>query len=114
MKICAIRGANSVKSNSKQDITAATLELFDQIIKQNKLKDKHIVCVIASSTVDLTEYYPATALRLSGCNAPLFSTTEPNIKDSLPLCVRLLVLAKKKNPIHIYLNKAKNLRSENK
>lgn len=113
MKISAIRGANSVNSNTKDDIILATLELYNQIIEKNKLKSKNIICIIASSTVDLTEYYPATVIRLNGCTAPLFSTTEPNIKGSLPQCIRLMVLAKCKKPIHIYLNKAKNLRSEN-
>ncbi len=111
MKISAIRGATTAQSNSKEHIKAATLELYQQILLKNNLRQKDIVFIIASSTADLTQYYPATAIRLSGCDRPLFSCTEPSIADALPLCIRLIVLTKKKRATHIYLNQAKDLRS---
>lgn len=117
-RIYAIRGAISPVSNTREDITAKTVELIKKIIDANDLRDgrNRIVSIIISSASDLTEFCPATAVRLSGiANAPLFSCVEPDFKGGMPGTVRVLVTAAyvtKPMIKHIYLGDAANLRPD--
>ena len=106
-KTVAIRGAVNIYSNTKAEIEEASLRLMDEILNNNNLKYEDIISVQISSTADITAYYPATALRLGGCTAPLFSCLEPPIENAMPLCIRFLILAgfnNKTKPLNIYLN----------
>ena len=118
MTMRGIRGATTVDENSKEKIWRAARLLVTEILSQNELRAEVLGAIIFSTTEDLTAAFPSSevrqlpALRL----VPLFDTREPAIENSLPLCVRVLILAdtdKAQNEFrHVYLGGAKNLRPD--
>jgi chorismate mutase len=118
MFVRGIRGATTVKRNEENEILSATSELLDRIVAENKVEPKDICSVFITVTNDLTAAFPARAIRhLSGWElVPLMCSTEIPVPDSLPLCIRLMVLVnteKQQNQlVHIYLNDAKKLRPD--
>ena len=110
-----IRGAISVIENSKEAILAATKELFSNIIDNNHLKPGDIESILFSATKDLTKAYPAIAIREMGfTEITMMCFQEMYVEDSLPLCIRMIVMTKKviNNKKHVYLHDAKQLRPD--
>ena len=118
MTMRGIRGAATVDSNNKEKIWSAARELVTEILSRNDLRADDIGAIIFSTTEDLTAAFPSSAIRqLPALRlVPLFDTREPAIDDSLPLCIRVLILAdidKAQDKIrHVYLGGAKNLRPD--
>lgn len=118
MALRGIRGATTVDENSKEKIWRAARLLVTEILSQNELRAEVLGAIIFSTTEDLTAAFPSSAVRqLPALRlVPLFDTREPAIENSLPLCVRVLILAdtdKAQNEIrHVYLGGAKNLRPD--
>ena len=118
MSLRGIRGAITVDENSREQIWQAARQLVTKIMSANGLRTEDVSAMIFSSTQDLTAAFPSTGVRqLSGLKfVPLFDTLEPAIENSLPLCIRVLILAdidKKQNEVcHVYLEGAKNLRPD--
>lgn len=119
-QVFAIRGATTA-GDTKDLIFSRTKELLREIIAANGLDNNPkltITSIICSSTADITEAYPAAAIREAGFTpAPLFSCLEPPIKDSLPFCIRLLVnvtsaASENKTATHVYLHGAVTLRPD--
>lgn len=119
-RVYALRGATTVEKDSETDIIERTVELVKEIVQSNGLNanGKNVVFCTISSTADITAFYPARAIRESGVlTAPVFSCLEPPIKDSLPLCVRVMLEVADSNkaestPCHVYLHGAKILRKD--
>ena len=118
MSLRGIRGAITVDENSREQIWQAARQLVTKIMSANGLRTEDVSAIIFSSTQDLTAAFPSKGVRqLSGLKfVPLFDTLEPAIENSLPLCIRVLILAdidKKQNEVcHVYLEGAKNLRPD--
>ena len=118
MSLRGIRGAVTVDENSKEKIWQAARQLVTEILSQNELQAENIGAIIFSMTEDLTAAFPSFAVRqLPALRLiPLFDTREPAIENSLPLCIRVLILADtsvEQNKIrHVYLGDAKNLRPD--
>ena len=118
MALRGIRGAITVDDNSREKIWQAARQLVTKIMSSNGLRGEDVGAMIFSSTQDLTEAFPSTGVRqLQGLRlVPLFDTLEPAIEKSLPLCIRVLILAdidKKQSEVcHVYLDGAKNLRPD--
>ncbi len=118
MTMRGIRGAVTVDENSQEQISLAACQLVTEILSQNKLRVENVGAIIFSTTEDLTAAFPSTALRTRPAFRfmPLFDTREPAVENSLPLCIRVLILAnidKKQNEVrHVYLGGAKNLRPD--
>ena len=118
MSLRGIRGAVTVDENSKEKIWLAARQLVTKILSQNELRAENIGAIIFSTTEDLTAAFPSTALReLPALRlVPLFDTREPAVENSLPLCIRVLILADieiEQNKVHhVYLGGAKNLRPD--
>ncbi|MCL2555788.1 MAG: chorismate mutase [Firmicutes bacterium] len=114
-RLIAIRGATTIEVDTKEEIEKCSIELFNEIILKNNIDENDIVSIQITTTQDIVSYYPATALRLNGCKAPLFSSLEPPIKETMNKCIRFLILsysAFKAN--HIYLKNAINLKGDTK
>lgn len=119
-QVFSVRGATTILHNSIVEITEKTIELITKIIDVNNLTDENfsIINIVASTTSDVTAFYPVRAIRECGiCNAPLFSCVEPPIDNSLPMCIRLMVMVSSKldkdvSPKHIYLHRASILRKD--
>lgn len=118
MSLRGIRGAVTVDENSKEKIWQAARQLVTEILLQNELQAENIGAIIFSMTEDLTAAFPSSAVRqLPELRLiPLFDAREPAVEDSLPLCIRVLILAEtnlEQNKIrHVYLGGAKNLRPD--
>ena len=110
----AIRGATTVAQDTPEQIREGVKELLNGIVQANGLNTDRIICIMFSSTADLKSYYPAKAAREAGfSNCALYSSLEPEIDGSLKNCIRVMLLAESdKQPEHVYLNGAKNLRKD--
>lgn len=110
----AIRGAITLYKDTAEEVKENVGRLLSEIKKSNGLSEQNIVCIMFSSTADIRSYYPAKAAREVGFfSCPLFSSAEPEIDNSLPLCIRVMILAEiEHSPKHIYLNGAANLRKD--
>ena len=93
MRCRGIRGATSVEANEAGAILAATRELLERLVAVNEVQVEDVASVIFTTTPDLDAVYPARAAREMGwVNVPLLCTQEMTISDSLPHCIRVLVL----------------------
>ena len=118
MAMRGFRGAITVDEDSKEKIGLAARQLVTKILSLNELRTENVGAIIFSMTEDLTAAFPSAALRQRPAFrlVPLFDTREPAIENSLPFCIRVLILAetdKDQNKIHhVYLGGAKNLRPD--
>lgn len=115
MLVRGIRGASTVKNNTKEEIVSATKELLSQLVEANQIKIEDIASIIFTTTMDLNAEFPAVAARELGWkNTPLLCSKEIDVPKSLPKCIRILLLVnteKKPGEIkHVYLKDAVNLR----
>ena len=110
----AIRGAITVETDTADEIRENVKLLLTEMAKENGLSDENIICIMFSNTADIHSYYPAKAAREVGFfNCALFSSLEPEIVNSLRLCIRIMVLAEiEGKPKHIYLKGAAGLRKD--
>jgi len=118
-KVFAIRGAITVDENTESAIKAASVDLVKILRVKNKIGDDEFISLQASSTQDITKAYPVKFMRESPFipnGTPFFSSQEPPIEDTLPLCIRIIVLVQKEDitfkPVHFYLKGAKVLRPD--
>ncbi len=117
MKIRGIRGAITVKKNSKEEIVSKTAVLLKKIVAVNSIKVEDIASVIFSATRDLNAEFPALAARKLGwIYTPLLCTNEIAVPGSLKKCIRVLLhvnsTKKQKDMKNIYLEDAKKLRPD--
>jgi chorismate mutase len=112
-----IRGAITVKDNSRSEILTASETLVREIIKRNKIIRDEIISIIFTATADLDQVYPAEAIRKIGYNnIPLMCYQEMAVKNSLERCIRVIIYINRNctlNDIkHTYLNGARILRPD--
>jgi chorismate mutase len=118
MIVCrGIRGATTVTLNQREAIVEATVELLEQIIAANDVREPDVASVIFTMTADLDAVYPAVAARRLGwTHTALLCQQEMAIAGSLPRCIRVLVHWNTDRPIdqirHIYLREAQALRPD--
>ena len=117
MSITSIRGAITVDNNCKEEILASTKFLLEEILKKNDISLDSIVSIFFSTTKDIDDIYPAVAAREIGLvNCGLMCFQEMEVKNSLKMCIRVMVLLNSQKEQldveHIYLNKAKYLRPD--
>ncbi|HZK44324.1 MAG TPA: chorismate mutase [Syntrophomonadaceae bacterium] len=117
MVLRGIRGAITVKEDNRLEILGSTKELLEQIQQANSLNPEDIASIFFTVTKDLTTAFPAEAARNLGWDlVPLLCFQEIEVIDSLPFCIRVLILFntnKEQNEIkHIYLRNAECLRKD--
>ena len=115
--IRGIRGAITVKNNTKEEILAATENLLKEIVEENGLVEEKMASIFFSLTTDLDAAFPAVAARNIGFEqVALFCTQELDIQGGLEKCIRVLIHyntdVKQKDIKHIYLRQAKKLRPD--
>lgn len=113
----AIRGATTVRENTKEEIFNATTQLVVEIIKQNGLTQDDIISIIFSVTSDLDAAFPAAAVRQMGFDrTAMLCTYEMDVPGSLRKCIRVLmhVETDRRNDElkYIYLKEAVKLRPD--
>ena len=112
MRVVALRGANEVKSNTAEDILAATDKLMREILERNRLAADDLVSCIFTLTPDLDAQFPAAAARAMGLSSvPLLCAREIPVPGALPSIIRVMIHAYKDRPAeHVYLGEAAKLR----
>ncbi len=94
MTVCrGLRGATRADSNSPEDIYGATREMLQYLIEANGIEERDVAMAYFTVTPDLNAAFPAAAARQLGwTNTALMCATEIAVPDSLPSCVRVLIL----------------------
>ena len=116
MTICrGLRGATKADSNTAEGIYAATREMLQQLIEANDIHERDVAMAYFTVTPDLDAAFPAAAARQLGWNSTaLMCATEIPVPDSLPSCIRVLILInteKEPEELHnIYLKGTEVLR----
>ena len=110
-----IRGAITVKENSKDAIKEATLKLLEEITKRNNIETHLISHAIFTLTSDLNADFPAKYARTEfGWNdVSMLCFNEIDVPNSLRMCLRVLVVVNCGEnfiPEFVYLDGAESLR----
>ncbi|MEK7806322.1 MAG: chorismate mutase [Chloroflexota bacterium] len=94
MTVCrGIRGATMAEENTANAIYCATREMLVRLIELNDIEERNVAAVYFTMTVDLNAGFPAAAARQLGWNSTaLMCGAEIAVPDSLPRCIRVLIL----------------------
>ncbi len=116
-RLCALRGATTVESDSGEQIAGATAELLTEIMQRNGLATGDVISAIFTVTPDIVSDFPARAARNLGWEEiSLLCTTEIPVTGALAHCIRVLIHAEsdrdRANLRHVYLRGAKSLRPD--
>jgi len=89
MQTRGIRGAITIKTDTKEEILAATRELLDAIFIHNPdLAKENIASAFFTTTEDVSSAYPALATREIGWKfVPMLCAREIPVPGSLPMCM---------------------------
>jgi len=118
MALRGIRGAATVETNTREEIWKTARLLMTQLMSANQLSFEQVGAAIFSTTEDLTAGFPTTGVRQlpSFSLIPLFDTREPAVENSLPKCIRILLLVdtdkNQREICHVYLGRARALRPD--
>lgn len=112
-----IRGATTVKVNTREAILEATTELLTAMVEANGIDAQDIASAFFTSSRDLNAEFPAVAARQMGwINVALLCGHEMDVPGALPRCLRVLLHVntekKASEIVHIYLHGARVLRPE--
>jgi chorismate mutase len=116
--ICrGVRGATTVKINSREEILQATRQMLALLIRRNEMESADIASAIFTVTRDLDAEFPALAARQLGwLEVPLLCGYEIEVQGSLRSCIRVLVhwnTTKSQRDIqHVYIHDAVRLRPD--
>ena len=103
-----IRGATIADANTDTAIYAATREMLQQLIDANGIEEQDVAAAYFTVTPDLNAGFPAAAARQLGWNnTALLCASEIAVPNSLPACIRVLILVntekQSKDLVNIYL-----------
>lgn len=114
--IAAVRGANSVRSNTPAAIQQASAELLRALIERNALTPELVVSAVFTATPDLSADFPAhAARRLGWTDVPLLGAVEMAVPGAPPRIVRVLLtvrVAEGARLSPVYLGEARKLRPD--
>ncbi|HZK78357.1 MAG TPA: chorismate mutase [Gemmatimonadaceae bacterium] len=116
-RLCAVRGATTVESDSPEQIASATAELLSEIMSRNGLETGDVISAIFTVTPDIVSDFPARAARDLGWeDVSLLCTREIPVTGALEHCIRVLIHAEssqdRASMRHVYLRGAKTLRPD--
>ena len=113
-----VRGAITLKDNTKESVKEATIELLNCMLKENSILISDIAFAIFTLSEDINADFPAKYARLN-CGfqkVAMMCYHEINVEGSLKKCLRILLSIntnKTQDEIkHIYLKDAKILRED--
>jgi len=115
--IRGVRGATTVKHNSRRAIMEATQELLGEMIAANGIAEDDVASVLFTATPGLDAAYPAGAAReLGWTRTALMGFQEAHVIDGLQHCVRVLIHWNTDKPMdqiqHVFLRDAAALRPD--
>ncbi|MBN1288099.1 MAG: chorismate mutase [Actinobacteria bacterium] len=117
MRVKAVRGAITVNCDSREEIVDATSQLLREMITRNGVEIDDTVFILFTATEDLRGEFPAVAARKLGLDrVPVICARELDIKGSLPMTVRVMMLVYTEKGLtelqHVYLRNATVLRTD--
>ena len=112
-----VRGATTVKANTREAILEATTELLQAMAEANGIDSEDIASAFFTSSSDLNAEFPALAARQMGwTDVALLCGHEMQVPGSLLMCLRILLHVntekKASEIVHVYLHGARVLRPD--
>jgi len=112
-----VRGATTVKANTREAILAAASELLGAMVEANGIDTGDVASAFFTASPDLNAEFPALAARQMGwTHVALLCGHEMNVPGSLPLCLRILLHVNTEKSagdiVHVYLHGARVLRPD--
>ena len=116
-KITAIRGATTSKGDTDIFIKEAVIELIQELITLNNLKQENIISITFTVTKDITSCFPAAIARkfFNFDSVAFLDCQQMNVPGDINFCIRLMALVYLKSecqPVHPYLNGSSKLRPD--
>ena len=117
LKLTALRGATTSKGDTDCFIKDAVIELIQDLITRNNLKQDNIISITFTVTRDLTCCFPASIARkyFNFDKVALLDCQQMFVPNDIKFCIRLLALVylePGKEAVHPYLNGSSNLRPD--
>ena len=117
LKLTAIRGATTSKGDTDYFIKEAVIELIQELITRNNLKQENIISITFTVTRDLTSCFPASIARkhFNFDKVALLDCQQMFVPNDIKFCIRLLALTyfeSEKQLFHPYLNQSAKLRPD--
>ena len=116
-RVRGLRGATTADGNTEEALIAATKELLEKLVDANDIDAEDVAAVLFTATDDLGAFHPARVARaiLGWEHVALMDLQQMKVRDSLPLCIRVLLLINTGKASHeltnVYLKGAANLRN---
>ena len=115
--LTAIRGATTAKGDSDVFIKDAVVELIQELITLNNLKQEHIISITFTVTKDLTSCFPASIARkfFNFDSIAFLDCQQMFVPHDINFCIRLMALVNLRSdrqPVHPYLNGSSKLRPD--
>ena len=115
--LTAIRGATTAKGDSDIFIKDAVVELIQELITLNNLKQEHIISITFTVTKDLTACFPASIARkfFNFDSIAFLDCQQMFVPHDINFCIRLMALVNLRSdrqPVHPYLNESSKLRPD--
>lgn len=116
--IRGVRGAITVNKNKESEIVSATETLLRKMIESNEIVANDVASVFISVTEDITDTFPAKALRLidGWTYVPVMCMREIPVPNSLKKCIRVMMHVNtnvnQEEIHHVYLEEAIQLRPD--
>ena len=116
-KLTAIRGATTTKGDTETFINDAVIELIQELITLNNLKQEDIISITFSVTKDLTSCFPAAIARkfFNFDSVAFLDCQQMFVPNDINFCIRLMALVNLNSnlqPIHPYLKGSSKLRPD--
>ena len=116
-KLTAIRGATTAKGNKDYLIRDVVIELIQELITRNHLKEEDIISITFTVTEDLNSCFPASIARkhFNFDSVAFLDCQQMFVPNDVNFCIRLLALVYleyDRQPINPYLNESSKLRPD--
>tara|TARA_Y100000589_G_scaffold142802_1_gene136301 strand:- start:709 stop:1092 length:384 start_codon:yes stop_codon:yes gene_type:complete len=117
LKLTAIRGATTSEGNSDIYIKNAVVELIQELINLNNLKEENIISMTFTVTKDLTTCFPASVARkhFNLDSVAFLDCQQMYVPNDINFCIRLMALVNLESsmkPTHPYLHGSSKLRPD--
>tara|TARA_Y100001933_G_C18529843_1_gene368531 strand:+ start:112 stop:495 length:384 start_codon:yes stop_codon:yes gene_type:complete len=117
LKLAALRGATTSEGDSDVFIKDAVIELIQELITLNNLKQENIISITFTTTKDLTSCFPAAiARKYFNFNSVAFlDCQQMYVPNDINFCIRLMALVNldpDQQLIHPYLHGSSKLRPD--
>ena len=117
LKLTALRGATTSKGDTDYFIKDAVIELIQELLTRNNLRQENIISITFTVTRDLTSCYPASIARkhFNFDKVALLDCQQMFVPNDIKFCIRLLALVyleSAQQSFNPYLNESANLRPD--